>query len=127
MTSSGNRVVVTGMSVISPLGLDVPSMWRALTSGESGIDRITHFDPEFFDSKIAAEVKGFDPLARIDRKEARHMDRFVQLAVVASLQAVEDAGLRIDGHNANDIGCNISETCLSVHKRLCDLIKNANE
>ncbi len=99
-----NRVVVTGIGAISPLGLDVPSMWQALVRGESGVDYITHFDPEPFETKIAAEVKGFDPLDYVDRKEARRMDRFVQFAVAASLQAIEHAQLKIDESNANDIG-----------------------
>ncbi len=99
-----SRVVVTGMGAISPVGLDIQSMWQGLISGESGIDYITHFDPESFESKIAAEVKGFDPLAYLDRKEARHTDRFVQLAIAASLQVVGQGGLKIEAENANDIG-----------------------
>ena len=99
-----NRVVVTGIGVISPLGLDVPSTWQGLVSGRSGIDRITLFDPEPLGSKIAAEVKNFDPTQYLDRKSVRHMDRFAQFACVAALQAVEHARLSIDASNANDIG-----------------------
>ncbi len=99
-----NRVVVTGIGVISPLGLDVPSTWQGLVSGKSGVDRITQFDPEPLETKIAAEVKDFDPAQYIDRKELRHMDRFVHFAVAASLQAVEQAHLNIDAANAADIG-----------------------
>lgn len=99
-----DRVVITGMGVISPVGLDVPSFWEAVVSGRSGIDRISLFDPEPFESKIAAEVKGFDATSYIDRKEARHMDRYIQFAVVAALQAVEQAKLKIDTENCEKIG-----------------------
>jgi len=98
------RVAVTGMGVVNPLGLDVPTMWQGLISGKSAIDYITHFDPEPFDTKIAAEIKVFDATEYMDRKEARRMDRFAQFAVVASLQAVEQAGLKIDDSNSSDIG-----------------------
>jgi len=99
-----NRVVVTGIGAVSPLGLDVPSTWQGLVSGRSGIDYITLFDPEALESKIAGEVKDFDPAQYLDRKSVRHMDRFAQFACVAALQAVEQARLDIDASNANDIG-----------------------
>jgi len=99
-----HRVVVTGMGMVSPLGLDVPSTWEGLVSGRSGVDRITVFDPESFETKIAAEVKDFDPGQYIDRKEMRRMERFVHFAVVAALQAVEQAHLNIDATNADSIG-----------------------
>ena len=89
-----NRVVVTGMGMVTPLGLDVPSTWQKLINGESGVDIITQYDPAITETKIAAEVKGFDPTQYIDRKEARHMDRFVQFAVVSALQAVKQAGIK---------------------------------
>jgi 3-oxoacyl-[acyl-carrier-protein] synthase II len=88
------RVVVTGMGMVTPLGLDVPSTWAKLINGESGVDVITQYDPAITETKIAAEVKGFDPLQYIDRKEARHMDRFVQLAVVSAMQAIKHAQLK---------------------------------
>lgn len=99
-----NRVVVTGMGMISPLGLDVPSTWQGLVSGKSGVDYITQFDPEPLETKIAAEVKNFDPAQYMDRKDFRHMERFVHFAVAASLQAVEQARLNIDVTNAEGIG-----------------------
>ena len=80
--------------MVTPLGLDVPSTWQKLINGESGVDIITQYDPAITETKIAAEVKGFDPTQYIDRKEARHMDRFVQLAVVSALQAVKQAGIK---------------------------------
>ena len=101
---TNNRVVVTGIGVINPMGLDVPSLWDATVAGKSGVDHITSFDTTGFATKIAAEVKGFDPTDYIDRKEVRRTDRFAQFAVAASFQAVENARLNIDGTNAEDIG-----------------------
>ena len=89
-----NRVVVTGIGMVTPLGLDTPSTWAKLINGESGVDVITQYDPALTETKIAAEVKGFDPTQYIDRKEARHMDRFVQLAVVSAMQAIKHAQLK---------------------------------
>lgn len=96
--------MVTGMGMISPLGLDVPSTWQGLVSGKSGVDYITQFDPEPLETKIAAEVKNFDPAQYMDRKDLRRMERFVHFAVAASLQAVEQARLNIDATNAEGIG-----------------------
>ncbi|MDH5364118.1 MAG: beta-ketoacyl-ACP synthase II [Dehalococcoidia bacterium] len=104
MLHNQRRVVVTGMGVVSPVGLTVSEMWEALISGKSGIDYISHFDPAPFETKFAAEVKGFDPMTYVSRKEAHRMDRFTQLAVAASLQAVEAAGLKIDDSNAEETG-----------------------
>ncbi len=98
------RVVVTGIGVVSPVGLDVPSTWKALVAGQSGVEFITAFDPEPFETRFAAEVKGFDPLVYIDRKEARRADRFIQFALAASLQAQAQAKLTIDASNAEEIG-----------------------
>jgi len=99
-----NRVVVTGIGVISPLGLDAKSLWQGLVSGKSGVAYITSFDPEPLMTKIAAEVKDFDPAQYIDRKELRRMDRFAQFAAAAALLAVEQAQLKIDATDANDVG-----------------------
>jgi len=104
MSAINNRVVVTGIGILCPLGLDIPSTWKALIAGRSGIDYITLFDPEPFATKFAGEVKGFDPIGYVSRKEARHMDRFVQLAVAASLQAVKQAGIQINPDNQDNIG-----------------------
>ncbi|MFH0914238.1 MAG: beta-ketoacyl-ACP synthase II [Chloroflexota bacterium] len=104
MQNGNNRVVVTGLGVICPLGLTVASTWEALVSGKSGIDQITLFDTSSFETRIAGEVKGFDPTIYVGRKEARHMDRFVQFAVAASLEAKERAKLQITSENQNDIG-----------------------
>ncbi len=100
----GNRVVITGMGVLSPLGLDVASTWEGLVAGRSGVDYITQFDPEGFDTSFAAEVKGFEPTDFMGRKEARRMDRFSQLAVAASQLAVDDAVFEIDENNRDNVG-----------------------
>ncbi|MFC1907031.1 beta-ketoacyl-ACP synthase II [Chloroflexota bacterium] len=104
MLNNHRRVVVTGLGVISPVGLTISDMWEALVSGQSGVDYISSFDPTSFETKFAAEVKGFNPMVHVSRKEAHRMDRFTQFAVVASLQAVEAAGLTIDDSNADETG-----------------------
>ena len=96
--------MVTGLGVISPVGLTISSMWEALVSGQSGVAYISSFDPSPFETKIAAEVKGFDASVYVTRKQARYMDRFTQFAVAASLQAVEAARLTINTDNAEETG-----------------------
>ncbi|MDP7587730.1 MAG: beta-ketoacyl-ACP synthase II [Dehalococcoidia bacterium] len=88
-----HRVLVTGMGIISPLGLDVATTWDGIVNGRSGVNFITAFDSEGFDTHFAAEVKGFDPEEYLDRKEARRMDRFAQFAAVAAQQACRQARL----------------------------------
>ncbi|MBT9148782.1 MAG: 3-oxoacyl-(acyl-carrier-protein) synthase 2 [Dehalococcoidia bacterium] len=90
-----NRVVVTGLGAITPLGLNVDQYWQGLVEGRSGIGRITHFDPSNLSCKVAGEVKGFDPVNFMERKEARHMGRFSQFAIAAVGMAVEDAELNL--------------------------------
>ena len=92
-----NRVAVTGCGVVSPVGNDTATFWRSLTEGRGGIGRITRFDPEAFDSRIAGEIKDLDPTRFIDRKVLRHTDRFVQYAWIASLEAHRHAGLGENG------------------------------
>lgn len=99
-----NRVVITGMGVISPLGLDVASLWSNLVSGESGVGHITLFDTSPFDIRIGAEVKDFNPTDYVGHKEARRMDRFALFAIAASLQAVEQAGLMGRSDLMKDVG-----------------------
>ena len=98
------RIVVTGIGVVSPVGVGKTNYWNSLVSGVSGIGRITHFDPTGFDVQIAAEVKGFDVTNWIERKESRRMDRFVHFGVAAALDAIEDAGLKITSANAERVG-----------------------
>ncbi len=104
MLTINNRVVVTGIGILCPVGLNASSTWEALIAGKSGIDYITLFDPEPFATKFAGEVKGFEPTDYVSRKEAHHMDRFIQLAVAASSQAVKQAGIQINLSNQNNIG-----------------------
>ncbi len=91
--SRNRRVMITGMGIISPLGLDVATTWDGIINGRSGVDFITAFDSEGFDTQFAAEVKGFDPESYLDRKNARRMDRFAQFAAVAAQEACRQAGL----------------------------------
>jgi len=104
MSNKNTRVVVTGFGILSPLGLDATTTWQALTAGKSGIDHITLFDISAFETKIAGEVKGFEPTNYMSPKDARRNDRVSQLAVAASLEAVEHSGMKIDAANENDIG-----------------------
>ena len=90
------RVVVTGMGVISPVGNDVNTYWKNLLDGTGGVGPLTLVDPEPYTTKIAAEVKDFDPNDFMDRKEARHMERFTHFAVVAADKAIEDSGINFD-------------------------------
>lgn len=98
------RVVVTGLGAITPIGNTVPEYWEGLMSGRNGIDTITLFDASRHKCQIAGEVKGFDPCEYITRKEAKRMDRFAQLAVSASKQAIADAKFVIDDLNAEQVG-----------------------
>jgi len=102
---SGNRrVVVTGVGLVSALGLDTTSTWKALLAGESGTAPITHFDASQHSTRFAAEVKGFDPLVWVEKKDVKKMDRFIQFAVAASDIALKDSGLVVDGGNAEQVG-----------------------
>ncbi|MGH7352551.1 MAG: beta-ketoacyl-ACP synthase II [Candidatus Methylomirabilales bacterium] len=98
------RVVVTGVGVVSPIGIGVDRFWRALVSGTSGVRRITTFDPTDHDCQIAAELKDFDPLQWIEKKEVRKMDLFVQYAVAAAMMAVEDSQLKVSDERPDRIG-----------------------
>jgi len=104
VNESSNRVVVTGIGILSPLGLDTVETWENLIAGKSGIDYITNFDASSYETRFAGEVKGFEPTNYIGRKEARRMDRFTQMAVTASLQAIEKAEMTIDEKNRDDTG-----------------------
>ena len=94
-----HRVYITGIGVISPLGLDLPATWEGITQGRSGVNFLTSFDTEGFDTRFGAEVKGFDPESYLDRKDARRMDRFSQFAAVAARQACEQADLDPTGED----------------------------
>jgi len=101
MTKNGSRVFVTGAGVISPLGNDLGQFWKNLTAGVSGAAPITRFDAAAFDTRFACEVKEFATDGVIDRKDAKRMDRFVQFAVVACHQAIQNAGLDLQNGNLN--------------------------
>ncbi|MCG2676812.1 beta-ketoacyl-[acyl-carrier-protein] synthase II, partial [bacterium] len=87
------RVAITGIGAITPIGNNVSKFWEALSQGKSGIEKITLFDVSQFSSRIAGEIKDFDPLKYLDKKEARRMDRFTQFAMIASQEAVQDSDL----------------------------------
>ena len=98
------RVVITGMGILSPLGLSITDNWDGICAGRSGIGPITHFDTEGFTCKIAGEVTDFAPEAYIPAKDAKRMDRFIQLGYAASMQAFQDSGLEITEENAPRVG-----------------------
>ncbi len=100
------RVVITGMGAVTALGQDVPTTWAALVAGRSGVATITHFDPSRVASRVAAEVKEFDPSGVLDRKEIRRTDRYIQFALVCARQALVQAGLpaRLDDATAARTG-----------------------
>ncbi len=102
------RVVVTGMGMVSPVGLTRDETWKNLLAGKSGIDVISSFDPSGLETKIAGEVTEFDPTDYVDRKQARRMDRFVQFAAAAALEAVAQSGLRVDAGNRERVSVIVS-------------------
>lgn len=99
-----DRIVVTGMGCISPLGNELNSSWEALLRGESGVGKITHFDTSDFKTTIAAEVKGFDAKGVLGTRLARRTDRYTQLALVATDQAINDSRLSVSDNNRDRIG-----------------------
>jgi 3-oxoacyl-[acyl-carrier-protein] synthase II len=98
------RIVVTGIGALTPIGNNVETYWNSLINGVSGADMITQFDASKFKTKFACEIKGFDPTAFMDRKEARKLDRFAQIALVASDQAVLDAGITKENVDHDRVG-----------------------
>jgi 3-oxoacyl-[acyl-carrier-protein] synthase II len=101
---SARRVVVTGLGLVTPLGTGVEKTWKALCAGQSGIDRITKFDPTGYDAQIAGEVRDFDPARFIEKKEIKKMDTFIHYAVGAAQMAVDDAGLKVAPEEATKVG-----------------------
>ncbi len=98
------RVVITGLGMVSPLGIGVEKTWQALIQGKSGVVRITKFDPTGFDTQIAAEVKDFVPENFMEKKEIKRMDIFIQYAMASAMMALEDAQLPITPQNADRVG-----------------------
>jgi len=101
------RVVVTGLGLVTPVGIGVEESWKNIISGVSGISTITKFDPTNFPSKIAGEVKNFDPLLYLNPKDARRMDTFIQLGLVAGIEAFKDSGIVVTEENEDRIGVSI--------------------
>jgi 3-oxoacyl-[acyl-carrier-protein] synthase II len=101
------RVVVTGLGVVSPVGIGVQASWSDLIAGKSGITRITKFDTSNFSSQIAGEVKGFDVSQYLPAKEARRMDTFIQYGMAAGIEAIRDSGIVVTEENAERIGVSI--------------------
>ena len=104
---SKRRVVVTGLGILSPVGNDIASAWDNIKSGRSGIGPITHFDASTFPTRIAGEVRDFDPTSVVPAKDVKKMDPFIIYGIAASVQAIADSGLVIDESNAERIGCAI--------------------
>ncbi len=101
------RVVITGMGLLTPLGVGTEANWQALCQGKSGVGPVTHFDAGEFRTQIAGEVKDFDPLDFVDRKLARRGDRFIHFALAAARMALEDAKLKIDASNDERVGVSV--------------------
>ena len=104
---SRRRVVITGLGIISPVGNSVTEAWANILAGNSGITKISHFDPLRLSCQIAGEVKGFNLAQYLERKEARHMDTFIHFGMAAGIQAIRDCGIQVTPENAERIGVNI--------------------
>ena len=124
--SQRRRVVITGMGLVSPLGNDMASSWDGIVNGRSGLGPITTFDTEGYSTKIAGEIRGFDPTAFVPPKDVKKMDSFIHYGLAASLMAMEDAGLEVTEANAERIGAiigagiggilGIEETAVKLHE-----------
>ncbi len=126
MRDGERRVVVTGMGAITPLGNDVASFWEGLVAGRSGITRITSFDPERVDSKVAGEVRGFDADKLMPRKEVRRNDRYVHYAWAASVEALRDAGIPnpiVDESLAERTGAIVGSGVGGINTMIRDIIE----
>ena len=108
------RVVVTGLGALTPIGNNIQEYWDALISGKSGAAPITYYDTEKHKTKFACEVKNFKVEDFIDRKEARRLDKFSQYAIVASDEAIKDAGIKPENINKHRVG-----VAILVHTNIC--------
>ena len=126
MNQLNRRVVITGLGTLNPLGNDVAATWQRVINGESGIAPITHFDAANFKTRIAGEVKNFDPNALFGRKEARRMSRATQLGLAAAAQALADANLTITDDNRDRIGVIVGSGMGSLDP-IVDNLKLLNE
>lgn len=112
---SKRRVVVTGLGLITPVGLGVKESWANIINGQSGIGRITKFDCSTFPSQVAGEVKNFDPLVCIHPKDARRMDTFIQFGIVAGIEAFKDSGIEVTDSNSERIGVSVGSGIGGIH------------
>ena len=103
----GNRVVVTGLGAVTPLGLDIKSSWEGICTGKSGAAAITQFDASAFTTRFSASVKDFSVVGYLETRDARRMDPFIQYGMVAGIQAFRDSGIEITEQNAHRVGCAI--------------------
>ena len=123
----GNRVVVTGLGAVTPLGLDVKTSWEGICAGQSGAAAITQFDASTFTTRFSASVKDFSVEGYLETRDARRMDPFIQYGMVAGIQAFRDSGIEITEQNAHRVGCaigsgiggigSIEETALLVEQK----------
>lgn len=104
----GKRVVITGLGAITPIGKDVNETWKGIESKKCGIDKITLFDTENFKTKLAGEIKEYDPLDYFEQKQAKRFDRSSQLAIIASREAVKDSGITEKNTNYDRVGIFVS-------------------
>jgi len=110
------RVVVTGIGILSPVGIGVEENWKALKEGKSGVSRITRFDPSDLPSQIAGEVKGFDPLNWIEKKDVRKMSLFIQYAIAAADEAFNMSGLKVSEELGERMGVLIGAGIGGIHE-----------
>ncbi|NOR52800.1 MAG: beta-ketoacyl-[acyl-carrier-protein] synthase II, partial [Candidatus Aminicenantes bacterium] len=121
-----HRVVVTGLGVVTPVGVGLEEFWEGLKAGRNGVSRVTHFDPTDFSSQMAAEVNDFDPKEWVDAKSVRRMDRFTQFSLASSKMALEDSGLFDASFDENRAGVIIgsgiggSDTIEKAHSSLSE-------
>ena len=101
------RIVVTGLGLVTPVGIGVKDSWESIVNGVSGISKISKFDASTFSSQIAGEVKNFDPVNYLNPKDARRMDRFIQYGLVSGMEAIKDSGFEVSETNAHRIGVSI--------------------
>mgnify|MGYP001349954045 CR=1 FL=1 len=118
------RVVITGIGLVTPVGLTKDANWESILTGKSGVGSITRFDARSFDAQIAGEIKGFEPLRFIEKKELKKMDRFIQYAIAATTEALDDSGLKITSKNAGRIGVIVGSgmggiETISHHDNIC--------
>jgi 3-oxoacyl-[acyl-carrier-protein] synthase II len=112
---SKRRVVITGLGLVSPVGNDVPTAWRNIAAGVSGIGAVTHFDASTFPTRIAGEVRDFDPAQFVAPKDVKKMDPFIHYGIAASIEALEDAGLKPHEHDAERIGVAVGAGIGGIH------------